>query len=608
MRSLAGRLSVEPGNHTQLAFFARLKQHHLYGVTVAYAVIAGFLIQLASRVLPALGLEAVLPAAIIVLLAGFPVVLVLAWMLIKPKDPVKYSAWQKLHWKLGAALSVAVVVAVVFSGLYTWKFAERRTARLAARQTAGASAAAHAIPAFNPPADSLVVLPFKNLNGDPKQQYFSDGISEELTSALGQNPALRVIAWETASSLRHSNISPGDIGRQLNVANILNGSILRVGDEVRITVELVNAITGYQVWSSHYDGSFRDIFAVQDQVSQAVASALKVKFATADLPAGGTGNPQAHELVLKGRALRDKYNATSLATAQKDFEQAIALDPNYADAHAELASTLIALTERSDLPLKTTLPRARAEAEKALALDPRNAYALTALGIVDSTADPPDVAKARTEFRKALELDPSNAATHGDYGNVLPLKPGLAEFREAALLNPANETAWNNVAVNAQDLGDWALMAQAADTLRKLDPKVVDSAFTLAYAYQQLHQYDKMVSAFDLVTPATTLDRQLVRAGRLTYRALGDSALRPRALAALKRLSRSQANPDVAGNLLQLYLALDETKAALQLLENYCPATPIGCNDLAVSPIYQALHGSPRFEALAKKYTTVTVD
>ena len=117
-----------------------------------------------------------------------------------------------------------------------------------------------------------------------------------------------------------------------------------------------------------------------------------------------------------------------------------------------------------------------------------------------------------------------------------------------------------------------------------------------------------MVAAFDLVTPATMLDRQLVHAGRLTYRALGDPALRPEALAAFRRLSRYQANPDVAGNLLQLYLALGETRAALQLLENYCPATPIGCNDLAVSPIYQALHSNPRFEALAKKYTTVTVD
>ncbi len=398
---------MDSGNHTQLTFFARLKQHHLYGVTVAYAVIAGFLIQLASRVLPALGLEPVLPAGIIVLLAGFPVALVLAWMLIKPKNPAKYSAWQKLHWKLGAALSVAVVVAVVFSGLYTWKFAERRATRLAVKQAAVESVAAPATPAFNPPTDSLVVLPFKNLNGDPKQQYFSDGITEELTSALGQNPALRVIAWETASSLRHANFSPGDIGRQLNVANILNGSILRAGDEVRITVELVNAITGYEVWSSHYDGSFQDIFKVQDQVSQAVASALKVKFAQADLPVGGTSNPKAHELVLKGRALRDKYNATSLAAAQKNFEQAIALDPNYADAHAELASTLIALTERSDLPLKTTLPRARAEAEKALALDPRNAYALTALGIVDSSADPPMSPRHVRNSARPLNLIPA---------------------------------------------------------------------------------------------------------------------------------------------------------------------------------------------------------
>ncbi|MGH8114893.1 MAG: tetratricopeptide repeat protein [Rhodanobacteraceae bacterium] len=463
--------------------------------------------------------------------------------------------------------------------------------------------------AFHPPADTLVVLPFKNLSGDSKQQYFSDGITQELTGALGQNPALRVIAWETASTLRDPKLTARAIGEKLDVANILHGSIEREGDQVRISVELVNAVTGYELWSQHYDDSFANIFQVQDKVSQSIASALQVKFAQADLPVGGTSNPAAHELVLKGRALLNKFDAASFTAARRDFEQAIQLDPGYAEAHAQLAHALVALTQRSDLPLASTLPTVRAEAEKALALDPRNADAWVALGIVDMSTDPPNFAKAREAYRKALALDPSNAAAHLDYALVLPLKQEMAQTQEATLLDPANATAWNNLATTAQDLGDWAQMIQAAEAMLRLDPEDVDSAFGFTFAYQQLHQDDKIDSAFAAVKPATDIDRQQVAAGRLTYQALADPTLRPQALAALKDLSRHQSNLAVAYNLLQMYLALGETAPALHLLEGICPAIPVACNDLAVNPMYPpALRADPRFQQLAKKYNTVTLE
>ena len=586
----------------------RLKQHHLYGAAVAYAVVAGFLIQLLSRVLPAFGWSRVFPATIIILAAGFPVTVVLAWMLIKPKDPAKYSAWQKIHWKLGATLSVAVVIAAVVSSMFAWHLGRRHEARLASVQTAERGIAKPAAPVFNPPADTLVVLPFQNLSGDPKQQYFSDGITEELTGALGQNPDLRVIAWDTASTLRRTHQTAMEIGKQLNVADLLHGSLLREDDEVRITAELVNTVTGYELWSAHYDGSFKDIFKVQDEVSAAIANALKLKFAEADLSAGGTANPEAHELVLKGRALMESQDSASLAAARQDFEQATALDPNYADAHALLSRVLFTLTELSDLPLKTTLPAIRTEAKQALKFDPHNASAWVALGNAENSGDPPDIAKARADYEKALQLDPSNVSAHLDYGNTLPLKQALAEEQEATRIDPANETAWNNVAVYALDLGGWAQEIEATEALLKLDPKVVDSAFYLAFAYQQVKQYDKMVAAFDLVKPASPMDQEQVNTGRLAYQALGDPTLRPQALTALKALARHQSNQDVRGNLIQLYLALGDNGPALNLLESYCPADPVGCNDLAVNPMYKPLHGDSRFETLSKKYTTATLD
>ncbi|MGH8337918.1 MAG: hypothetical protein ACRETL_14100, partial [Gammaproteobacteria bacterium] len=303
----------------------------------------------------------------------------------------------------------------------------------------------------------------------------------------------------------------------------------------------------------------------------------------------------------------DKADAASLEVARQNFEQALALDSDYADAHALLAHALYDLTASSKLPLKTTLPAIRTHAQKALSLDPRNADAWVALALTDQSADPPDFAKARAEYRKALSLDPSNAVAHLDYGNVLPLEQALAQEQEATLLDPASAPAWSNLAEYAQDLGDWPQEITAVKTLLRLDPQSVDGAFSLAYAYQQLHRYDKMVAAFDRVQPATVVDKEQVAAGRLTYQALGNPALRPQALASLEALSRHQSNQDVAGNLLQLYLALGQSAPALQLLESSCPADPLGCNDLAINPIYQALRAEPRFQTLAKKYTTATL-
>ncbi len=614
----------------KLGFLEELKRRHVWRIAVGYAVAAWLLIQIATQVFPFFNIPNWSVRLVVVALAiGFPIAVGLAWVYeltpegvrrTEPADSAQVRPEQESR-QIGRKLNTAIIgVLVAAVALLGWRLLVSDRARvmpavkavaagpaavkLDTPSAAGSAASAPAT-AFAPPKGSLVVLPFKNLSGDPKQQYFSDGITEELTGALGQIPDLRVIAWDTASTLRDTRKTANGIGKQLNVANILHGSILRSGDDVRISAELVNTTTGYERWSAHYDGSFKDIFKVQDQVSAAIANALKVRFAQSDLPKGGTTSPEAHELVLKGRALAEKYNAASMEAARKDFEQAVALDPDYADAHAWLSRALLALTEHSDLPLKTTLPRIRAEAEKALALDPRSAGAWLALGNADSSADPPDLAKARSEFRKALALDPSNAGAHLDYGNVLPPKAAMAEETEATLLDPANATAWSNLAADAQDLGDWMLDIQATKQLIQLDPKVVDSAFGLALAYQRLRQNDNMVAAFDLVQPSTPLDRAQVDAGRLTYKALRDPALRPQALAALKSLARHQSNADVASNLMQLHLALGETTPALDILEGFCPADPIACSDLAVSPIYTPLQGHPRFEALAKKYSTL---
>lgn len=633
-------------------FFDELKRRHVWRTALAYAVAGWLLVQIATQVFPIFHMPEWTEQIVVVLVVlGFPLAVTFAWVYeitpegIRRTEPAESAAArpENAHREIGRKLNAVIIAVLILAvGLLGWRLLLARRApqpvpvasqpegrspdgvgapeeaqpdagARAADSTADADSAGLAAVApktaasFNPAKDTLVVLPFKNLSGDPTHQYFSDGITQELTSALGQNPALRVIAWETASTLRDPGLTAREVGKELDVANVLYGSIARAGGKVRISVELVSTVTGYELWSQHYDDAFADVFAVQDKVSQAIAQTLKLKFAEADLPAGGTRNPEAHEMVLKSRALIDKFDAVSLEAARQDIEKALALDPAYADAHALLSRTLLALTERSDLPLARALPRIRAEAEHALALDPRNADAWVALGNVGLNATPPRIAKAQESLERALKLDPSNVSAHIDYGNTLPIKAALAQDRSAVLLDPANIVAWNNLAVNSLDAGDWSEVIEAGTALARLNPAYVDSAFLLTFAHRQLHQYDAVAGAFGLVHPANPVDREQVAAGRLVYRSLENPALRPQAIAALRDLSKHQSNLDVAGNLLQLWLALDQKADALDLLKELCPADPVACRDLAVTPVCAPLRGQPAFRQLAKKYSVATL-
>lgn len=579
----------------QQGFLARLKQHHLYRVVVVYAIFAWVLIQLSSSVFTDFGLsQSAVRVLIVILLLGFPVVVLLAWMLIKPRDPEKYNHWQRLRWKLGAVLSAAMLVPVVISAWSMWKYSEQHVLVEVAPSPA----------AFQPPAGTLVVLPFTNLNSDPKLQYFSDGITQDLTDALGENPALRVIAWDTASTYRNTQQSVVAIGKALNVANLLHGSILRQGDRVRVTVELVNTVSGYQLWSDHYDEQLKYIFSVQDQISGAIANALGTRLAI--VLVGRSVNPQAYDFYLKGRAAADLYSAAGLKTAKQYFKQALALDPGYADAWGRLAHVYIVLNQVSNLPFKTALTRATLAAHKALAHDPNNVPALTALG--DVYADTKHLSEARTAYQRALALDPSDATAHMDYALILPHTQALAQDQVAAQLDPRSAIAQNNLASDYVNHHDYLQALVPILAMLQLTPDNIDGAFNLAFVNQQLRHYPEMVSAFDLVRPTTTLDKQLAAAGKLTYQSLLDPALRAQAMDTLAHLPAAKLSPNQQYDLIQLQLALGQEHTALRLLESLCAAAPEACTDLAINPNFQILHGNPSFERIARRYTTTTLD
>ncbi len=606
-------------------FLEELKRRHVWRAAAAYAVAGWLLVQIATQVFPFFNIPNWSVRLVVVVLAiGFPVAVVLAWVYEITPEGVRRTepadspdarpafANREVGRKLNTVITTVLVLAVALLGwrLLVLRHADSATPQhvaTAQAQTAGergTTPAVHPAPAtraaFHPPADTIVVLPFANLGGDPKQQYFSDGITEELTNALGQNTGLKVIAWDTASKYRDSKQSAADIGKQLNVANVLTGKILRQGNEVRVIVELVDAGNGYQIWANHYDDNLKNIFAVQDTISAAISDALKVKFAAAH--AAPTVNPEAHDLVLKARALMNKArSAMPFEQAHALVEQAIALEPDYADAHALLARTLTNLTQFSTLSLKDALPKIREEANRALQLDPDNVDAIIALAGADLSEG--RNAEARKGFQRAIALDPSNSAAHLDYALLLPSKTSLAQTLEAARLDPDNATAQNNLATQYMNHGEYQKALAPSLALAKLAPHSASSAFGLAQNYALLHRDQDAAEAFDLVHPDTVLGRQLVAAGKLAYQSVLDPKRRPQALAAADALhQRSDLDPDSLYNLFMVYLVLDKKDVALDLLDRSCIPAPFSCNDFAVNPVYIPLRGNSRFEALEKKY------
>lgn len=589
------------------SFFSELKRRNVPRAAVLYAGAVWALSQGIAQLGPALNLpDYATRWFLIACLIGVPFWVAFAWFYeFTPQGfkrdnaetvdaPQHHSNARKLDFAIIGVLIVAV--ALLASGYFV-----RRNAPVTAAMAAPAVAKAP----FNPPADTIVVLPFANDSGDAKQQYFSDGITEELTNALGQNTGLRVIAWDTASRYRNTKEGATAIGAALNVANVLTGKILRQGTTVRVIVELVNARTGYQVWSNHYDDSLANIFAVQDHITAAIATALKVKFAS--LGAAQTVNPKAHDLVLQARALLQQraIDPASVSQARDLIEHALALDPDYADAHAALAKALRFESEGSKVSLAGVLPQIRAEANQALALDPRNVEALIELGALAQAEG--RVADARAALERALAIDPSSADAHLAYGNALPFQLGVQQEQEALRLDPANVVAQFNVAWYLLDAGKYQQALAPAQAAIRLSPHAVDGAFLLAQAYSLLHRTADAAKAFDRVQPDTPLAESLAATGRLTYQSLRDPELRPKALAAVEALrARSDLGPFQTYYVIQLQLALGQNDAALDLLPGACASSRVLCNDISLWPITAPLHGSPRFEALVKQYDTVS--
>jgi len=424
-------------------FFGELRRRNVYKVAVAYAVVGWLLIQVATQVFPFLEIPNWAIRLIILAIAiGFPVAVIIAWAFELTPEGIRRTedadaAGQRSRggiWMALVVIAAALSLGVFFLGRYT---AGRATPRHSESATATLQ-------------KSIAVLPLLNESGDPKDEYFSDGLSEELIAALAQISGLKVIGRSSSFRFKDRKEEPKTIGEKLGVATLLDGTVRKQGDRVRIVAELVNAADGIQLWTRTFDRELKDIFAVQQEIARAVAESLKVTLlGSQERPSQiATNNVEAHNAYLQGHFHLVRRNVEDFRKAIGYYDQAIELDPEYALAYAERAE---AWTLWGDLTGQrpTAYPKARSDAEKAVAIAPALAEARAALGFVRCFVDW-NFADGLTELKRAKELSPTNPTANDLLARIIVYLGRFDEAerqaRQAVELDPLSTVTQGNLA------------------------------------------------------------------------------------------------------------------------------------------------------------------
>jgi serine/threonine protein kinase/tetratricopeptide (TPR) repeat protein len=459
---------------------------------------------------------------------------------------------------------------------------------------------------------SIAVLPFTNLSADKEQEYFCDGMAENLINALAHVEDLRVVARTSAFSFRGKEIDIREIGRTLNVETLLEGSVRKAGSRVRITAQLVNVSDGYHLWSEKYDRDIgemccpEDIFTIQDEISLAIVDKLKVKLLggeKAKLVKRHTKDIEAYALYLKGRFFWNKRTEEGYLKSLEYLLQAIDRDPDYALAYAGIADSYDLLGWYDYLPPEKAFPKAKTAAKRALEMDDALAQANASLGWISVNYDW-DWSTGESKYKQAIELNPSYATVHQWYAEYLSYMgrhdESIAEAKRALELDPLS------IIINT-DLGQVLYYARqydrAIEQLQKtleLDPDFVIAHFFLASLYVQQKMYDKAIAEVQKAMDLSRKDDSLIVAQLGTiysYSGWKDEARK--VLHKLRQLSKQKYVSPFYSAL--IYMGLGQKDQTFEWLERAYEKRDHWLETLKVHPMLDSLRSDPRFIALLKK-------
>ena len=572
-------------------FFAELKRRNVYKVAAAYAVVAWLLMQVASQIFPFFEIPNwVVRLVVLLLIIGFPIALIIAWAFETTPEGIKRTevadaAGQRSR---GGAWIYIVLIGVALSvGLF---FVGRYTAGHGTSQVREVTTASH--------GKSIAVLPLINESGDPKDEYFSDGLSEELIAALAQISGLKVIGRSSSFRFKERKEEPKTIGEKLGVSTLLDGTVRKQGDRVRIVAELVNAADGIQLWTRTFDRELKDIFAVQEEIAKAVAESLKVTLlGSQDRPAqrGAPSNVEAHNAYLQGHFHFQRRNLEDYRKAVGYFDQAIQLDPDYALACAERSE---AWTFIGDLTgqREPAWSKARSDAERAVAIAPALAEARAALGWVRFFVDW-KFTEGLSELKRAKEFSPSNPTANDLLARVIlylgRLDEAERQARHAVELDPLSVIAQGNLARVLLFAGKLDEADAAARKAAELQPASASS-----------HRW-QVVAAVLRGDRATALREAQLEPDEgyrrfelaLAQQIQGDRQAADAALADLIANGRD----NLAYQIAEVYAVRGEKDKAFEWLQIALDNHDTGMLALLVDPLLHSLHSDPRYKNLLAK-------
>ena len=579
-------------------FFGELKRRNVYKVAVAYAVIGWLLVQVATQVFPFFEIPNwTIRLVVLAIVIGFPIALVIAWAFeltpegIKRTEDVDLAAGsssKKRTWIYVVVIGVAFSIGLFFVGRYT------------ARSTASTAPAELS-------AKSIAVLPFDNLSRDPDNAYFAEGVQDEVLTRLAKVADLKVISRTSTQRFKSAPSDLRDIAKRLGVTNILEGSVQKANDQVRVNVQLINALTDAHLWAETYDRKLIDIFSVESEIAKTIADTLQAKLTGSEkqmMAAQATNDTTAYELYHKGRSFWERRSGDNIPKAIAFYEQAIARDPNYALAYAGLADAYVLLPFYTGARQRDVFPKAKEAARKALRLDPNLAEAHTALGKI-LFFDEIDLMGSLREYQRAIELKPNDATAHHWFGgDVLAglgrFEDAIAEGRRAVELDPLSPI------INT-DLGATLYLArrfdQANAQLRKtleIDPTFVNAHYYLGLILQQKGDLPGAIAQLE---KAKQLSGDEPFVSTLTAAAKAKAGDKRAALQMLTDLDKiSQHREVLAYQRALLYVGLNKREEAIRWLEQgFEDRDGSNIGWIKVDPLLDPLRGDPRFEALVQK-------
>jgi len=585
-----------------LNLFAELKRRNVYKVAITYAVVAWLVIQAASILLPTFEAPNWVMKAFVVLLAfGFVMSVMISWAFEATTEGLKrtkdVSPEMSLpSWSARKFAAFIISLALIAAGLFAFQFlrpvgtSRRDVGQIEEGRPGGAS-----LPISQ---KSIAVLPLLNESGDPKDEYFSDGLSEELIAALAQIKDLKVIGRSSSFRFKDRKEETKTIGEKLGVATLLEGTVRKQGERVRIVAELINAADGIELWTRTFDRELKDIFAVQQEIAAAVASSLKVTLLGADSSSAQTAatkSVEAHNAYLQGHFYFQRRNLDDYRKAVAYFDQAIQVDPDYALAYAERSE---AWTQIGDLSGqgKTAWPKAREDAEKAVAIAPALAEAHAALGWVRFFTEW-KFAEGLSELKRAKELSPANPTANDLLARVIvylgKLDEAEKQARQAVELDPLAYPTQNNLARVLFAEGKLDEADAIARKAAELQPTAASSRrFQVLVAVQR---GDGETALREAQLEPDEGYRRFELA--LAQHVRGDRGAADAALADLIAYGRDQLAYQIA----QVYAVRGEKEKAFEWLQISFDTHDTGTLALLIDPLIRDLRPDPRYKSLLTK-------